>query len=267
MTSSGENAVEDLVRTSRLGSRATITLCRGGALNALSWEMIGQLRGAVMGAAEDASLRAVTFASESPRAFCVGADLREFATLTPDAASERHADLVALLRQVRALPMLTVAAVSGAALGGGFELALSCDVVIASQAAAFGLPETRVGLIPSGGGIRLLAQSVGLGRAREIALSGRALSAREARDLGIVAQVATPEHLDDACSEFIASALRGSPLAVRLAKQLAWRSMDLRSEEYEEAEAAAWREARSSPECGEGVRAFAQKRAPTWDTR
>ncbi len=253
-----------LVQASTHNGCAVVTLCRGEALNALSYTMVEELRSAVAWASAEAGVRGILFRSENERAFCAGADIKESASLSDERALGNHAALRSLLEEIEAVPQMSVAAVGGPALGAGFELALSCDVIFASDRALFGLPETKVGLVPSGGGIRRLAQSVGLHSATDIILSGRSVSAPEALALGIAARVVSSENLYDTCLEYLAQAKKASPGAVTLAKRLARRCLDLGRSDFDDAEQQAWREARRLADFREGVAAFLEGRDAAW---
>lgn len=162
------------------------------------------------------------------------------------------------------LPMPTVAAVHGFALGGGFELALSCDLIVADRTAVLGLPEVSVGVIPGGGGTQLLPRRVGAARAAELIFSARRLEAAEARELGLVDEL-VDEGRDRA--EALALATRiaaNSPIGLRAAKRALrlGQGLDLRA--GLEVEDAAWRSVAFSGDRAEGVAAFNEKRKPQW---
>ena len=155
---------------------AELVLDRPQALNALSTA----LAEACAAVADDASVRAVVLASSSPRAFCVGADLKERAGFsTADLLAQRPI-FRSCFSSVLNLPVPVVAAVHGPALGGGFELALSCDVVVADATALVGLPEVGVGLVPGGGGTQLVRRRVGWARAADLLFTARRVAADEA---------------------------------------------------------------------------------------
>jgi enoyl-CoA hydratase/carnithine racemase len=157
--------------------------------------------------------------------------------------------------------------VFGYALGGGFELALSCDLIVAADDATFGLPEAQVGLVPAGGGTYLLTEAVGPARARELIYTGRRVGAVEARELGFVTDVVARARLDDAVQELADRITRSSPVATRLAKAALRAGRAGAERAAIEAEDAALAEAAQSRDAEEGVRAFAEKRDPEWENR
>ncbi len=226
--------------------------------------MIAELQAAIRSASRDSSVTAVVLRSESPRAFCVGADLKESLHMSADEARERHIELTSLLREVRGMPEVTVAAVGGMAVGGGLELALSCDLVVAGEEAVFALPEVRVGLIPSGGGSRLLVHRVGVQRAKEMILFGYRMGAGEAKAAGMVARVVPTPTLDAACTELVAGLCQGSPVALGIAKRIVDSTLELSAADSETLEHRGWVEAVSSPDYAEGLAAFLEKRSPAW---
>src|SRR6266516_6967183 len=151
-----------LVRLHLEGRIATVTLNRPEALNAISGEVANELAGAFLQAGATSDAWVVVLAAAGDRAFCVGADLKERNQLD-DAGWMRNRVLMrAMFDSVRSVPQPTIASVFGSALGGGFELALSCDLIVAADDAVFGLPEVTVGIVPGGGGTQLLARRIGV---------------------------------------------------------------------------------------------------------
>src|SRR5262249_6244350 len=150
---SGERGTRmTFVRRRLEGHVAVVTLERPEALNAISGEVANELAGAVLSAAMDPEAWVMILAAEGERAFCVGADLKERAALDDPGWMRNRILMRAMFDSIRAVPLPTIASVFGFALGGGFELAVSCDLIVASDDAVFGLPETRVGIMPGGGG-------------------------------------------------------------------------------------------------------------------
>jgi len=217
---------EEHVHLERRGDVALITLANG-KVNALSTAVLGQLE-ATAGRLVDDGVGAVVITG-GPRLFAAGADISEFA-LDADLSSFRIADadrvrgigaaFVSALGAVAALPCPTIASVSGFALGGGCELALACDLRIASTRAKFGQPEILLGIIPGGGGTQRLARLVGPSRAKDLILSGRQVGAEEALAMGLVNRVVAPDELDDAALGW-ATELAAGPLdAMAIAKRV-----------------------------------------------
>jgi enoyl-CoA hydratase/carnithine racemase len=243
---------------------AELVLDRPKAMNAVSTDMARSLADACGALAADRSARVVVLTSTHERAFCVGADLKERNALT-DAELLRQRPLTrAAYTGVLELPMPTIAAVHGFALGGGFEIALSCDVIVADRTAVVGLPEVSVGVIPGGGGTQLLPRRVGAARAAELVFTARRVAAEEARELGLVDMlVADGEDRTEALAlgERIAA---NSPVGLRAAKRAMrlGHGLDLRT--GLEIEDAAWRSVAFSGDRAEGVAAFNEKRTPDW---
>lgn len=243
---------------------AELVLDRPGAMNAVSAELAARLAEACAALAADSDVRATVLSSTHERAFCVGADLKERNSLS-DAELSRHRPTArAAYTGVLELPMPTIAAVHGFALGGGFELALSCDLIVADPSAVVGLPEVSVGVIPGGGGTQLLPRRVGAARAAELIFSARRVEASEARQLGLVDQLAGAGQDRDEALALAARIAANSPVGLRAAKRAlrtGW-GMDLRA--GLEIEDAAWRGVAFSGDRTEGVAAFNEKRKPQW---
>lgn len=243
---------------------AELVLDRPKAMNAVSTEMARCLSDACAGLAADAAARVVVLSSTHERAFCVGADLKERNSFTDAELGRQRPYTRAAYTGVLELPQPTVAAVHGYALGGGFELALSCDVIVADPTAVVGLPEVSVGVIPGGGGTQLLPRRVGAARAAELIFTARRVEAAEARELGLVDQLAA-EGADRAEALALAGRMAAnSPVGLRAAKRAlrtGW-GQDLRS--GLEIEDAAWRSVAFSGDRAEGVAAFNDKRTPRW---
>jgi enoyl-CoA hydratase/carnithine racemase len=168
---------------------------------------------------------------------------------------------------LRALPQPSIASVFGYVLGGGFELALSCDLIVAAEDAVFGLPEVRVGILPGGGGTQLLARRVGVGRAKDLTFTGRRIGAEEALAMGVVNRVVPRADLEVATLQLAEEVCRSAPVAVREAKRAIDQSLDLPLAAGIELEELAWRRAVASEDRREGIAAFNEKRDPQWRGR
>jgi enoyl-CoA hydratase/carnithine racemase len=246
---------------------ATVSLARPEALNAISGRMADELAGALLQAAANPDAWVVVLHAQGERAFCVGADLKERNQLD-DAGWLRNRVLMrAMFDTLRSLPQPTVASVFGFALGGGFELALNCDLIVASKDAVFGLPETHVGILPGGGGTQLLARRVGVGRAKELVLTGRRITAEEAHAIGLVTRLAEREGLHEATDALAKELCANSPVALRESKHAIDRSIGLSIDDGIELEDLAWRRAVASEDRVEGIAAFNEKRDPRWKGR
>lgn len=244
----------------------TITLGRADALNAISGELAEELAAQLRKLAAEPEAWVVVLEASGEKAFCVGADLKERASFTLEDFYANREQIREMFAALRGLPQPTIASVFGFALGGGFELALSCDMVVASEDAVFGLPEVRVGLIPAGGGTQLLARKVGLARAKELIYRGRRFDAWEAQGMGLLARLVSRDRLHDETVEIARDICRSSPVAVREAK----RALDAAFGLFDiglEIEHDAWRRVIVTEDRGEGIAAFTEKREPNWRNR
>ena len=246
---------------------AELVLDRPEAHNALSTAMAHDLVAAAAEVAADSSVRAVVLRSSAPKAFCVGADLKERNGFSDADLMAQRPVFRAAFAAVLDLAVPTVAAVHGFALGGGFELALSCDLLVADPTAVLGLPEVTVGVVPGGGGTQLLARRVGYARAADLVLTGRRLDAAEADRLGLVDRLAPEGAADAVALELAALMAANSPVGVRHAKRALRRGIGLDLEAGLDVEDAAWRATAFSGDRAEGVAAFNEKRRPDWPGR
>lgn len=255
------------VRWERRGAVATLLLDRPEALNAISTAHARAIGEACAEVADDPTVSAVVVASTSPKAFCVGADLKERRGMSTEDLYEQRPVLSAAFRGVLALPVPTIAAVDGHALGGGFELALCCDLVVASEAAGFALPEVGLGLVPGGGGTQLLTRRIGSNAAADLVFTARRIDGTEAHRLGIVDRLTGPGGAVTAATELAERIAAQSPVALRQAKIALRHGADLSIAEGLDVEERAWREAVRSPDRQEGIAAFNDKRPPQWPGR
>jgi enoyl-CoA hydratase/carnithine racemase len=242
---------------------AEITLGRPAAMNALSTAMAARLAAVCAELAADRAVRAVVLAAAG-RAFCVGADLKERAAMSDADFMAQRPVFRAAFGGVLGLPQPVIAAVHGYALGGGCELALSCDLIVADETAEFGLPETTVGLVPGGGGTQLALRRVGPGRAADLVLTGRRVGAAEAGRIGLADRVVPGGAAAEHARELAAQIAANSPVAVAAAKRALRQGAGLSLTAALEVEDAAWRTAAFSADRKEGIAAFTQKRRPQW---
>jgi enoyl-CoA hydratase/carnithine racemase len=246
---------------------AEIVLDRPEAMNAVSTAMARAIAAATQQVASDDSVRCVVLSSSHDRAFCVGADLKERNSFTDADLVEQRPVARAAYGGVLALPMPAIAAVDGFALGGGFELALSCDLVIAGEGSLVGLPEVSVGVIPGGGGTQLLVRRVGWSRAARAIFTAERLGAAAALELGAVDEVVPAGTARDRALQLAATIAANSPVGLRNAKRAMRLGADVELATGLEVEDACWRATAFSGDRREGVAAFAEKRRPVWPGR
>ncbi len=206
----------------------------------------------------------VVLSSAAPRAFCVGADLKERNAFDSAALMEQRPHFRAAFSGILDLPVPAIAAVHGYALGGGFEFALSCDVIVCDETAVLGLPEVTVGVIPGGGGTQLLARRVGASRAADLIFTGRKVSAVEAERLGIVDRLVLEGEARAAALRLGELIAANSPVGVRNAKRALRAGADAELAAALDIEDEAWRATALSGDRVEGVAAFNEKRRPNW---
>ena len=246
---------------------AEIVLDRPEAMNAVSTAMARAIAAAAAAVAADETVRCVVLTSSHERAFCVGADLKERNSFTDADLMEQRPVARAAYGGVLDLPVPAIAAVDGFALGGGFELALSCDVVVAGDGALVGLPEVSVGVIPGGGGTQLLVRRVGWSRAARAIFTAARLSAPEALELGAVDEVVPAGTARDRALELARTIAAHSPVGLRNAKRAMRLGADVDLAAGLEIEDGCWRATAFSGDRREGVAAFAEKRRPVWPGR
>jgi len=244
-----------------------IKLNRPEALNALNTQMIKDLLSATEGLALDREIWVIGITSTTERAFGVGADLKERNQMSPEQIISQRVFLSRATTALRNLPQPLIAGVKGFALGGGFELALLADIIIAGQNAQFGLPEVRVGLIPGNGGTQILPRLIGKNRAKEIIFTGKRISAQEALSLGIVNQVVPVEEVEPTVLKMVREICANSPIAVRQAKKAIDLGMEADLDTAIRIENEAFNFNLKTEDRQEGIRAFNEKRPPRWQGR
>ncbi|OLT39168.1 enoyl-CoA hydratase [Serinicoccus sp. CNJ-927] len=254
-----------MLRLTRHGDHVVeLALDRPDAMNAVSTAFSEEITSATADLARDASVRAVVVTSTHATAFCVGADLKERNGFS-DAEMMDHR-LVSKLayRGVLDLPMPAIAAVEGYALGGGLEIAISCDLLVAGREATLALPEVGVGVIPGGGGTQLLTRRVGWSRAASMIFTARRLTGTEGHELGVVDELVDAGSARERALELAASIAGNSPVAVRNAKRAMRLGQGTDLAAGLEIEDGCWRATAFSRDRAEGVAAFAEKRTPQW---
>ena len=250
---------DKLVLVEREPPIAVVLLNRPKQLNALSDELMDELVRALGELDADVEVRCIVLGG-SERAFAAGADIGVLAQTTPyeAATSER----LARWDSIRRIGKPVIAAVSGFCLGGGCELAMLCDLIVASESAQFGQPEINLGVMPGAGGTQRLTRAVGKAVAMDVILSGRFLSAREARAAGLVARVVEREAWLEEAKSLAGTIAEKSPLALRLAKQAVNRAFETSLQLGVEYERQAFALALGTDDAREGMNAFLEKRKP-----
>jgi len=246
------------------GPVTEIVLDRPEALNALNTVMLVRLAQTCAELAPDTGVRAVVLTATGDRAFCVGADLKERRLMTDAQWLAQRSVFRAAFGELLRLPQPVIAAVHGYALGGGCELALNCDLVVADETAEFGLPETTVGLVPGCGGTQLSTRRLGVGRAADLLLTGRRVKAAEAERIGLADRLVPAGSADATALEMAGVIAANSPVAVRAAKRAMRQGWGVGLPAALDIEDSAWRTAALSADRREGIAAFNEKRAPVW---
>ena len=249
------------VQLDQHGPIAVLMVNRPAALNALNADTLSEIAQAVELVMDEAEVGALIVTGAGERAFVAGADIAELAQLD-SAFAGRELSLAGqdVMQTIASLPLPTIAAISGFALGGGLELALACDLRVASPTSKLGLPEVGLGLIPGFGGTQRLPRVVGLGRALDLLLTGRQVGAEEAHGMGLVNYLA-PDPLRRA-RELAVTILANAPMSLGLVKEAVRRGLDASFDHALEIEADMFGLAVATQDFKEGTRAFLDKRPP-----
>jgi dehydration protein DpgD len=259
---------DEAVLFEKRGAVAWITLNRPAALNALNEQVHVQLARVWDALESDDEIRVGVLSGAGSKAFSVGQDLKELVARTKDGAESSSFG-----NRGPGWPRLTerfdlskplIARVNGYALGGGFELALACDLIIAAQEALFALPEAKLGLIAGAGGLFRLTRQIPFKAAMGYLMTGRHISAQRGYELGFVNEVVPAEELDDAVERWIADILACAPLSLRAIKEASGKSQTLSLEEAFGAHYDWEERRRRSHDCREGPLAFVERRPPHW---
>jgi enoyl-CoA hydratase len=246
---------------------AHLVLNRPEVLNAIDNTLAIELTAACQALSEDADVWAIILRGAGDRAFSAGADLKARLGFTPEDWAHQRGLLREMFARLRHLPQPMIAAVHGYALGGGTELAMLADFVVAAEDAVFGLTEVSLGIIPGGGGTQNLPRMIGRNRAKELIFGARRIPASEALRLGLVNHVVPRAELLSKATAVAQEIMKNSPFAVRQAKWAIDRGADQEFEEGLEREHEAYMRAIASDDRREGITAFNEKRPPRFTGR
>lgn len=243
---------------------ATLTVNRPGALNALNRSVLEQFAHVLREVRHDSSVRVLIVTGAGDRAFVAGADIAAMANMSAVDGLEFSRLGHRVMQTFEDLPIPVIAAVNGFALGGGVELAMSCDIIIASEKARFGQPEINLGLIPGFGGTQRLAHRIGQARARELIMTGDMMDAKTALERGLVNQVVAPDQLMPEARKMAEKLASKSALALRQAKAALRASFTMEEDAGLRFEQEAFGVTFASEDRVEGTSAFVEKRQPNW---
>jgi len=246
---------------------AHLVLNRPEVLNAIDNTLGEELGAACEALAADEAIWAIILRGAGERAFCAGADLKARRDFSPEQWAGQRALFRGMFQKMRSLPQPMIAAVHGFALGGGTELAMLADFIVAADDAVFGLTEVSLGIIPGGGGTQNLPRMIGRNRAKELIYTARRIPAAEARELGLVNHVVTRDQLLPTATMIAEEILKNSPFAVRQAKWAIDGGVDLPLDDGIECEHKAYLRAIASDDRREGIAAFNEKRPPQFSGR
>jgi enoyl-CoA hydratase len=246
------------------GAIATLTVNRPAALNALNREVLEDITRVIREIRHDASVRALIVTGAGDRAFVAGADIAAMAKMSASEGLEFSRLGHRVMASIEELPIPVIAAVNGFALGGGTELALACDLIIASEKARFGQPEINLGLIPGFGGTQRLPHRIGHAKARELIMTGDMLDAKSALALGLAIQVVPPDQLIPSARALAEKLLGKSAVALRQAKAALRAAATMEEDAGLRFEQEAFGLTFASEDRVEGTEAFVAKRPPAW---
>lgn len=235
-----------------------LILNRPDHLNALNREMRAEIREAFERCKQKDSVRVVIIKGEGDKAFCAGVDIGEFEETAP----HEFAEISKVFTTPANFPKPVIAAIDGYALGGGMELSLACDFRIATRRSQLGQPEINLGLIPGGGGTQRLPRIVGLTKAKELVMTGKQISAEEAKEFGIINKVVTTEKLEEEVVDFAKELTKGPLIALRVAKEVMNKGTEISLEAALQLERQGFSLLLRTADAEEGIEAFLEKRKP-----
>lgn len=254
----------DFVKVDVEDGIAILTLMRAQVANALSIQMLHEMNEALQTIQYDRSIRVVIVTGDGEKAFCAGADLKERKGMSEEEVRKTVALIGQTITHFETLAQPVIAAINGVAFGGGLELALACDVRIASDDAKLGLTETALGIIPGAGGTQRLPRLIGVGKAKELIYTARRLSANEAFTYGIVEHVVAPEELLAEAKALAAEMAKNAPLSLIQAKTAINQGMQTDITTGLQIESLAYSRLLYTEDRLEGLKAFQEKRSPVY---
>lgn len=246
---------------------ARVTINRAEARNALSKATNEELAVVAAELGADAGIRAVVLTGAGDKSFCAGADLKERKGVSPEQTGPYVDAISGAINAWARIPQPTIAAVNGFAFGGGMELALACDLRIASENAKFGLTEVRLGIMPGAGGTQRLPRQIGVAAAKELILLGKRIDAKRALALGLVLEVVPVGELGKAVDAMLDEMRLCAPKSLRMAKEAIDRGIEVGIDEGLRIERQCYEVTLFTEDRNEGLRAFAEKRPPKFEGR
>ncbi|HJV30908.1 MAG TPA: enoyl-CoA hydratase-related protein [Bacillales bacterium] len=246
------------------GSIVKLTLNRSEAANALSSKLISDLTEALDDVTAQGDVRCIILTGAGEKAFCAGADLKERLAMTEEEVPLAVAKIGALTAKIAAMPIPVVAVLNGVAFGGGLEIALACDIRIASNSIQVGLTETGLGIIPGAGGTQRLPRLIGEGNAKNMILRAKRLSATEAYRIGLLQEIYPQDELETRSYQASREIARNAPIAIVQAKQAINDGMQVPLDEGLTIEKSCYQTTIATLDRVEGLRAFQEKRPPVY---
>lgn len=237
-----------------------LTINRPKSLNALNSETLAEIGSALSEIKTNKDVKVLIITGSGQKAFVAGADISQMAAMNPIEAAELSELAHNAFQTIESLPQMTIAAVNGYCLGGGFELANSCDIRIAASTAKFGQPEVGLGIVPGFGGTQRLTRLVGRGKAKEIITTGAQITATEAKAIGAIEEVVELDQLMTKVNEIASKIIKNGPVAVRMAKYVIDKGADLELNTAISFETQMWAQTFATEDQKEGMAAFLEKR-------
>lgn len=243
---------------------AIITLSRPNAANSLSIQMVNDINHILNEVKYDSAVRCVIITGQGAKSFCAGADLKERASMNEKEVRQTLDGIRQMIENIASLPQPVIAAINGAALGGGTELALACDLRIVSEHAILGLTETSLGIIPGAGGTQRLPRLIGKGRAKELIYTAKKITAQEALQIGLVEYVTKADSLVPDVIHLAKQIVKNAPIAITQAKFAIDKGSEIDLQFGLEIERKAYEITIPTKDRQEGLHAFKEKRTPSY---